>query len=813
MSVSGLCRLFKCGGYKKSSPCRLLFMVEPARWYSNTEDHHPAGLHSAADRSINAKRAPASCRGSLSLLCFCKGASIHPSVDGGAAAADSDEVVRVLRLVGLVDPGDLSTAAGAGRALRSVGAGVVPGAGEVDDVTDCGRPGLCLSAASHDGAVALILQVDPAGAAFQLAPAVLNFHDGEGALAGLAVDGVAHARALAVVQVVDDDADQERRRRVACGRLGAAVVASGVLGGVCAQLGVDGLRDGTVALVEVLARAGLVGVVAVYGHIAAVGVADAVGLVGRPDQLLDAVTLADVRHQLDQGVVGLVGHCVGVGGGAGHFDGDRAVVILAAGAAPGAVRLIDGQTDGAVFADDVVGAALSVSGREVVAALLRRPLAHDAMDRDGVNGVVAGAGLVFGDIGICHQRAVAHAVDLLFLGCGGCVGVIVCLAIAGPLYFDGVALVGRALVPGQHDVGRLFHGFGCPEHLEHGRVAFQFLEHEVELHHQIADGRAGLPGVVEHGLLAAPVCPLRQAVAGAVADEVGIAPGVHGGRVLGVREAQALLVGVLEVVRIEPALGVEVAHQPGHSGRAETFAAEIVPDGPLGGGPCRLHGLLLDGVSAVAGRAAGVCQALADDVSDDSRAGHDQARDLGSHALSAAQGDDEHGHKRRHAEPELAAREFTDPVDFLHGLVLLVFVQRKVFHLRHDFLRRTIPTELQIGLVEIVVQVFIFVLGYVASVEVAAAQVDDAVVAEPEEHTALALHGVVALLVLLGAAVFLLVTTLEQVEDHGAASGAGQTCDQRDDDIGELVGSHRRGPSMLFLFFISYLLLVVNYSV
>lgn len=45
----------------------------------------------------------------------------------------------------------------------------------------------------------------------------------------------------------------------------------------------------------------------------------------------------------------------------------------------------------------------------------------------------------------------------------------------------------------------------------------------------------------------------------------------------------------------------------------------------------------------------------------------------GRGALSAAQGDDEHGHKRRHAEPELAAREFTDPVDFLHGLFLLNF--------------------------------------------------------------------------------------------------------------------------------------------
>jgi hypothetical protein len=168
-----------------------------------------------------------------------------------------------------------------------------------------------------------------------------------------------------------------------------------------------------VALVEILARAGLVGVVSVDGHVAAVDVVHAVGLVGRPDQLLDAVALADVSHQLDQGAVRCIGDSVGVLGVAGDFDGDGAVVVLTAGSAPGAILLVDGQTDAAVFADDVIGAALSVSGGKIVAALLGRPLAHDAVDRDGVDGVVARAGLVLGDVGISHQRAVAHGAGLL----------------------------------------------------------------------------------------------------------------------------------------------------------------------------------------------------------------------------------------------------------------------------------------------------------------------------------------------------------------------------------------------------------------
>lgn len=197
-----------------------------------------------------------------------------------------------------------------------------------------------------DGAVVRVFEVDPAGAAFQLAPAVLHLGDGEDALAGLALDRVAHARAAAIVQIRDNDADSEGRRREALDGLGSRFRCPGSAG---AQDLIDGRSDGAVALVEVLARAGLVGVVAVHGHVAAVGVVDAVGLVGRPDQLLDAVALADVGHQLDQCGVGCIGHGVGVLGVTGDFDGDGAVVVLAAGSAPGAIRLIDGQTDGAIL--------------------------------------------------------------------------------------------------------------------------------------------------------------------------------------------------------------------------------------------------------------------------------------------------------------------------------------------------------------------------------------------------------------------------------------------------------------------------------
>ena len=99
----------------------------------------------------------------------------------------------------------------------------------------------------QDGAVGRVFEVDPTCAAFQFAPAILHLCDGEDAFAGLALDGVAHARTLAIVQVVDDDPDRKGHgREAADGLLGAGT-----------QLGIDRFRDGTVALIEIVARAGL----------------------------------------------------------------------------------------------------------------------------------------------------------------------------------------------------------------------------------------------------------------------------------------------------------------------------------------------------------------------------------------------------------------------------------------------------------------------------------------------------------------------------------------------------------------------------
>ena len=84
--------------------------------------------------------------------------------------------------------------------------------------------------------------------------------------------------------------------------LDAGGAAGGSPGGGCAAAGADPTVDLgcdlSVAIVEPVARAGFRSVVPVHGHVAAVQVVHAVVFAGRPDELLDAVALADVGHKL-----------------------------------------------------------------------------------------------------------------------------------------------------------------------------------------------------------------------------------------------------------------------------------------------------------------------------------------------------------------------------------------------------------------------------------------------------------------------------------------------------------------------------------
>ena len=150
------------------------------------------------------------------------------------------------------------------------------------------------------------------------------------------------------------------------------------------------------------------------------------------------------------------------------------------------------------------------------------------------------------------------------VGCLGCVFVEVGLPVAGPLRLDAGALILWLFIFEQHGVGSLSHAGGFFQHGQHRGVAFgEFFPEEAELSLQISDRGTGGLDIIQERLLAAPVCPLGEAVACGVMCEAGILSGVHRVGVAVVCIAELFLVGVLEVVRVEPALREQVPHEPG----------------------------------------------------------------------------------------------------------------------------------------------------------------------------------------------------------------------------------------------------------
>ena len=160
--------------------------------------------------------------------------------------------------------------------------------------------------------------------------------------------------------------------------------------------------------VEIFTRARLIGVVAVYGHIAAVLVVHAVSLAGRPDEAWNAVALANINEQVDQSGVGFGIDRVRVFGIAGDLNRDRAVIICGIGGAPGAVLLLAVHTDTAVCADTVVAGRLSGGRCKDIAQGLHRALADHAMDSHGVDLVISGACPVRRDFRIRDKFTVAQ---------------------------------------------------------------------------------------------------------------------------------------------------------------------------------------------------------------------------------------------------------------------------------------------------------------------------------------------------------------------------------------------------------------------
>lgn len=167
------------------------------------------------------------------------------------------------------------------------------------------------------------------------------------------------------------------------------------------------------AAVKPVTRAGFRRKPAVDGHVLLVYLTYEV-FISLPKQPGDAVALADVHQQVNEGLVGRVGDRPRVlGNGVRHLDGDGPVVVAGGGGTPRTVGLVHIQADAPVAADAVVAAGLAFLVLEQFAAALHGQVPGHTVDGDGVDGVLALAGMVGGQLGVADQRAVTHCPHLL----------------------------------------------------------------------------------------------------------------------------------------------------------------------------------------------------------------------------------------------------------------------------------------------------------------------------------------------------------------------------------------------------------------
>ena len=106
--------------------------------------------------------------------------------------------------------------------------------------------------------------------------------------------------------------------------------------------------------------------------------------------------------------VGSISHLIGMLSVTGHLNGDGSVVVACGGRTPGAVFFLHIHTDAAIIANAVVGARPSGCRGKHIAQSFHAALTYHAVDGDGINLVVSGTCLVWGNFGIVHQFAVTQ---------------------------------------------------------------------------------------------------------------------------------------------------------------------------------------------------------------------------------------------------------------------------------------------------------------------------------------------------------------------------------------------------------------------
>ena len=130
-------------------------------------------------------------------------------------------------------------------------------------------------------------------------------------------------------------------------------------------------------------------------------------LITQPQELALAVTLTNINAQVHEGRIHSVIERIRSSIVGRTLDGDGLLVVLATGRTPRTVFLLNAHRDTTVSAD-TVATRLSRGADKTATDTLCGELTHYAVRRDTVNRMGSLPGMVRGELGVDHQRTVAH---------------------------------------------------------------------------------------------------------------------------------------------------------------------------------------------------------------------------------------------------------------------------------------------------------------------------------------------------------------------------------------------------------------------
>ena len=161
---------------------------------------------------------------------------------------------------------------------------------------------------------------------------------------------------------------------------------------------------------------------------------------------------------------------------------------------------------------------------------------------------------------------------------------------SGTLYLHCFRLIRRALKLQKDRIRGFPNGLCSRQRGPDGFVlVLHCLQEPVHLHVPVTDRNTLAPRIVQQTFLDRPEGGLEKTVPRLVINEVDVGAAVHSFRILFIRHAEGLLVGVLQIGALQCGFGIEIAHHACNAIRVLDSSIEAIPDGlrVIGCGICR----------------------------------------------------------------------------------------------------------------------------------------------------------------------------------------------------------------------------------